>query len=319
MLETLKNILRQSAGNHFLSKRVGSSETIRRNFSVKKSMKNIMFSNYLAGIIEGDGTIIVPTRERSNTFKKISASVQICFHLKDLPLALVIQERLGFGSLNRIKGKNAYNYTINSLQGIETVCGLLNGFMRTPKIYDLWKLIDWLNNEKPHLLMVKKEKNNAPLLEDGWLSGFIEADGHFAVRTTLSQFKIECKFELVQSVVDHNHRKNYDKLPFLKKIGESIYSPVKYIRANKPRKEYRVRTVNLRGNMELERYLWLFPLFGAKFLDFKDWCIVLDLFKKKVNKKRDFYEQTVCIKKRMNQNRKVFQWDHLKGFYHLEK
>lgn len=312
MLETLKNILRQSAGNHFLSKRVGSSETIRRNFSVKKSMKNILFSNYLAGLIEGAGSINLPTRNLSNKNKKNYPSVQICFHLKSLPLCLVIQERLGFGSLNRVKGKNAYNYTINTLQGIETVCGLLNGFMRTPKIYDLWKVIDWLNNEKPNLSLIKREKNVGPLLEDGWLSGFIEADGHFAVRATLSHFKIECRFQLVQSVVDHNPL-------LLEKIGESLYSPVKLIRANKPRNLYRVRTVNLKGNIELERYLCLFPLFGAKFLDFKDWCIVLDFFKRGVNKNIFFYEQIVCIKKRMNQNRLVFQWDHLKDFYHLEK
>ena len=275
-----------------------------------------MFSNYLAGLIEGDGTLIVPTKERNNTFKKNYPSIQICFHIKNFPLCLIIQARLGFGSINRVKGKNAYSYTINSLQGIETVCTLINGLMRTPKIHDLWNLIDWLNNEKPHLSMPKKEKNGLPLLEDGWLSGFIEADGHFAVRTTLSQFKVECRFELVQSFKDHN---NNEKLPFLEEIGKLFCSSVKTIRVNRPKKEHRIRTVNLKGNMELERYLQLFPLFGAKFLDFKDWCIVLDLFKKKVHKKREYYDQIVCIKKRMNQNRRFFQWDHLKDFYHLEK
>ena len=274
------------------------------------------FSNYLAGLIEGDGTIVVPTKSWANKNKKNYPSGQICFHLKDLPLCLVVQQRLGVGSLSRVRGKNAYRYTINSFRGIETVCTLINGHMRTPKIYDLWKLIDWLNNEKPHLSLIKKEKNKRPLLEDGWLSGFIEADGHFAVRATLSPFKLECRFELVQSVVDHNNR---EKRPVLERIAETFCSSVKTIRANKPKEGIRIRTVNLKGNIELERYLYSFPLFGAKLLDFKDWCIVLDLFKRGVHKKLDYYDQIVCIKGRMNHNRRRFKWDHLDLFYHLEK
>lgn len=279
-------------------------------------MKNTLFSNYLAGLVEGDGTIVVPTKEGPNKNKKNYPSIQISFHLKDLPLVLIIQERLNSGSLNRIKGKNAYTYTINSLQGIETVCVLLNGFMRTPKIYDLWNLIDWLNNEKPHLSILKKETNKEPLLENGWLSGFIEADGHFAVRATLSQYKIECTFQLVQSAVYHNNKESY---PFMEEIGESLCSSVKTIKKNKSRREQGVKTATLKANIEVERYLNLFPLFGAKYLDFKDWCIVLDLFKRGVNKKKEYYDQIVSIKKRMNENRKVFQWNHLKDFYHLEK
>ena len=172
----------------------------------------MMFSNYLAGLIEGDGTLIVLTKERNNTFKKNYPSIQICFHLKDLLLCLIIQERLGFGSIKRVKGKNAYIYTINSLQGIETVCTFINGLINIKEIHLLWKLIDWLNNEKLHLSMPKKKNNVGPLLEDGWLSGFIKADGHFAVRATLSQIKVEYRFELVQSFADHN---NKEKLPFL--------------------------------------------------------------------------------------------------------
>jgi len=61
------------------------------------------FGFYLAGLIEGDGTIIVPKTERSPKGKLNYPSIQICFHLKDLPLALMIQKNIGHGSISRKK------------------------------------------------------------------------------------------------------------------------------------------------------------------------------------------------------------------------
>lgn len=279
-------------------------------------MKNIDFCTYLAGLIEGDGSIIVPNQARSKKNKKNYPSVQICFNLKDLPLCLTLQKILGCGSVHRKKGVNAYIYTINSNQGLIYLLSLVNGYMRSQKIYDLWKLIDWLNNEKNDRRIPKYERDESSLLSNAWLSGFIEADGHFAVRATRVQFKIECKFELVQSIVDHNNRSSKS---LLEKIGNTLNCSVKMTRQTKPKPEYRVRTTNVQGNTVLEEYLKEYPLFGSKFLDFQDWSIVLDFFKRKVDKKKIFYDQILQIKSGMNQNRKDLQWNHLNNFYHLEK
>ena len=54
-------------------------------------------------------------------------SVQIVFHLKNLPLALMIKKVLGEGSLARKKkGVNAYILTINSYKGLILIIYLLN-------------------------------------------------------------------------------------------------------------------------------------------------------------------------------------------------
>ena len=149
-----------------------------------KPSKNSNFISYLTGLIEGDGTIIVPKTERSPKGKLNYPSIQIVFHKKDLPLALLIQKNLGFGSLISKKGVNAYILYTNDKKGIFNLVNLLNGQMKTPKIHSLYKLIDWLNNKNPQLNLSKLPLNTLLLNKNACLSGFIESDGHFSVRTT---------------------------------------------------------------------------------------------------------------------------------------
>ncbi len=53
----------------------------------------------MAGLIEGDGCICIPKRERDNNNKIISPIINIAFNAKDFPLALILQERLGVGHI----------------------------------------------------------------------------------------------------------------------------------------------------------------------------------------------------------------------------
>lgn len=95
-----------------------------------KHLNNLPFSSYLTGLIEGDGTIVVPKTERSLKGVLNYASVQIVFHLKDLPLALIIQKELGVGSIARKKGVNAYILTINSYKGLILIVSLFSSLLR---------------------------------------------------------------------------------------------------------------------------------------------------------------------------------------------
>ena len=124
------------------------------------------------------------------------------------------------------KGVNAYILTVNNFKGLLLLISLLNGKMRTPKIYSLYSLIDWYNSKNSNINIVKKELDKSPLVSTPWLSGFIEADGHFSVRTTLKTKypRIECKFELVQRQVDH---KGHNNVEFLEYIAKYLNTEVK--------------------------------------------------------------------------------------------
>jgi len=272
---------------------------------------------YLTGLIEGDGTIIVPKFERSPKGKLNYPSIQIVFHLKDFPLALLIQKNLKFGSLIRKKGVNAYVLHINNHEGILKLVNLLNGNMRTPKINSLYSLIDWLNHKNPGLNLTKLPLNFSSLFNDAWLSGMIESDGQFSVRSTLSSKypKIECKFELSQKQKDHL---GYSNELFLANIAKFLNTSLKNIRENTKNPQYRLRTTNLESNLILINYLNEYPLFGSKYLDYNDWKEILELFRIRFKYKQENINKVLFIKTKMNDNRTIFNWDHLNKFYNLD-
>jgi len=133
--------------------------------SLKNNSFDTTFASYLAGLIEGDGTIIVPKTERSPKGKLYYPSIQIVFDLRDLPLGLIIQQKLSHGSISRKKGVNAYVLTINNYLGIILVVNIINGYMRTPKINALYKLIDFLNI-KFDLSIEKKIKDKSNIKDN---------------------------------------------------------------------------------------------------------------------------------------------------------
>lgn len=279
---------------------------------------NYKFISYLTGLIEGDGSIIVPKCERSSKGKLNYPSIQIAFHLKDLPLALLIQKNLGCGSLIRKKGLNAYTLFINDEKGVLKLVNLLNGNMKTPKIYSLYKLIDFINNKK-NLNLIKLPLNTFSLNKDAWLSGFIDSEGHFSVRTTLNLNgkypKIECKFELSQRQKDHL---GYSNELFLNNIAKFLNVSLKNIRENTLHPQYRLRTTNLFSNLILINYLNEYPLFGSKFLDYNNWKEILNLFNPKFKYSQDNIDKVLFIKKEINNSRTIFTWNHLNKFYSLD-
>jgi hypothetical protein len=139
------------------------------------------------------------------------------------------------------------------------------------------------------------------------LSGFIEADGHFSVRTTESGKypKIECKFELsflCEPLFIESGK------AIMKKIANYLEIPDYSFKQKKNSKNFKlsIKTQNLKSNEILKDYLTLFPLYSSKYLDCKDFYLVLDIYKKyKLNKelRSDFdsfdLDQIKLIKRRL--------------------
>jgi len=125
----------------------------------------------VAGLIEGDGNIYTPGLN-----VKGYPQIEIAFDIKDIQLAKKIISVIG-GVFIRAKGKSC-RITFKKSDILLKVVQLINGYMRTPKIEALHRLITRLNSN---------HNTNIPLLgidttslnKSSWLSGILDADGSF--------------------------------------------------------------------------------------------------------------------------------------------
>ena len=138
--ETVKELKQwsQSAGNSFVNKN-GTSETLRNETVVKtenvklisdhvpkhlKPVNDESFGHYLAGLIEVSGQF------------NSTQQLVIEFNFLDASLAYYIKNRLGFGSVKKVKDKNAFLLVISAKKGIEKVIHLINGKLITDYKYN---------------------------------------------------------------------------------------------------------------------------------------------------------------------------------------
>lgn len=284
---------------------------------VKESLTiNQKFSSYLAGLFEGAGCIWIPINERDKMNKIIYPMITLTFNSKDFPLISIIQEKLDIGHIYKVKGKNAYTYRISNLVSLYRLINIINGYIRTPKIYKLNKLIDYLNNKGYDIN--KYPLDLTPLNSNAWLSGFIDAVGHFSVRVSTDKKnilkRIACSLEISQSqkLIDLDGNNNFNVLSL---IGIYLLCQVKETKAKSKNPQHRIRTNSLDGNIVLKIYLLKYPLFTSKLLDSKDWMEVLNYFENKEHKNK--YNEIIQIKSTMNDRRTGFYWNHLKNFYKL--
>jgi hypothetical protein len=177
------------------------------------------------------------------------------------------------------------------------------------------------HNKNKNLNLIKLPLNTDSLSNNAWLSGMIESEGHFSVRTTIpnpktSKYpKIECKFELSQRKKD---LLGYSNEQFLVNIAKYLNVSLKNIRENTPHPQYRLRTMSLDTNLILIHYLNEYPLFGSKYLDYNNWKEIFNLFNPRFRYSQYNIDKILDLKSELNDKRTIFTWNHLNNFYNLD-
>lgn len=72
---------------------------------------------------------------------------------------------------------------MNNHKELVNLVNLMNGYLRTPKLNKFNDLISWLN-DKYHYNLPIFSIDVSDLNVNGWLAGFIDADGGFKIRYT---------------------------------------------------------------------------------------------------------------------------------------
>ena len=177
-----------------LSSLVGTSEAIRLLnkkliHSLSNSEKDSKFKEWLAGLIDGDGCFTLS--------KKGYASLEITMDIRDERALQAVKNVYG-GSIKLRSNANALRYRLHHKAGLLDLINDVNGKIRNPH-----RLIQ-LNNIciKYDLNLIYPEKLT---INNGWLSGFFDADGSITINNSNWQLAISAgqkTSELLTPLVD---------------------------------------------------------------------------------------------------------------------
>jgi len=178
IVKTLK-IYNNSQVTNALSTLVGTSEAIRllniRSIhNLSESPKDLRLKQWLAGLIDGDGCFSLS--------KKGYASLEITMDIRD-ECALQVVKNVYGGSIKLRSGANALRYRLHNKEGLLNLINDVNGHIRNPH-----RLIQ-LNYicEKYEITLKYPEKLT---WDNGWFSGFFDADGTITIKSTDGQLSI---------------------------------------------------------------------------------------------------------------------------------
>ena len=285
------------------------------NLGTEVPKVNKKFGAYLAGLWEGDGSIWIPKTTHAPSGKRYTPHFYITFHDKDYPLVLALQKLIG-GTIRNKSDNHAYVLTISSISGLQNVIYLMNGYLRTPKVHQFNKLIEWVNannfDTKP---IVCNDENTSPIISNAWLSGFIDADGSFDVKvrekSTEGEGKnrVEVRFRIEQRKIDPNTNAPY--YPVIKSIASSFGVELNTSLHNEGVEYYIISVTSPAKLKTLIKYLDTYSLFSSKLLNYLDFKSCVNLMLSREHLTKQGRDQIKLIKAGMNRKRTYYIWDHL--------
>lgn len=286
---------------------------VRRNYTTLSSNKHKIDESqidpwFITGFTDAEGCFTCSVL-KSSSYKygwEIQLNFQIKLHVKDFPVLLRIQHGLnGIG-------------TVTSSQSVCTFrVRKLNELVELVKFFDKYPLISWKKGDyllfkqiisimllKEHLTLegLQKIVNIRATLNFGlseelqfmfpetipvsrpfretcviphsqWLVGFTSGEGHFSVSLDKGIFK-SLLFKITQ------HKKDEELLIAIKEYLNCGYC---YLRKKENIIDFKVTKLTEINEIIIPFFIDN-PILGIKSLDFKDWCLVSEMVKKREHK-----------------------------------
>ena len=257
-----------------------SKEEFFNKYNVYKDKNNLGY--YLAGLLEGDGSISIPSLGNTTMNRILNPRIVFTTHIDNLGLYAFIQSELG--NLGRFQTTgNVLRYIIGDKNGILVFIHLIHGKLRSPKNKRFNDLIQNFN-VKYSLNISESHLDFSAFDNNSWLTGFAESDGHFGIKYLESKPKsedmkrsrsenISLKFRLDQRAYDKPTSSSM--LPFMEKLASFLNCNVKMYNSNKTRTEILSLSVSAINNLKpLIDYFYKYPLIGEKYDKYSKWSRV---------------------------------------------
>lgn len=275
---------------------------------------------YLAGLIEGNGTISV--RNTLSRAKKFSPSIIIVFKKSDLPLANYLRNKTGVGTVYIKQNRGYVLWQVQKIVDVLKLILSIHDYFRTPKVEALNRAIVWINDYiiqnstsklPSHKAIIKEISDivlenkisparidNSGLETNAWLAGFSDARGNFTIN--VNQIRNKRKVLLSYRIELAPNEENYFLI--ISKIGlllaVNIYSKTR-MKLDKEYFSFTVIAHNKSSRDIIIKYFDNYPLLSAKHLDYLSWKKVIEFENREVE----------IIKKDFNSTRTTFTWKHL--------
>jgi hypothetical protein len=158
---------------------VGSSETTRdtsnNNIFYPKSSGFDNFNAWFAGLTDGDGSLLLNVPKSGN----IGVRYEVTLDSKDVQTLHKIKSELGYGSVTKRTGINAYRYRIGRRACVLDIVNRINGLLLTPgKHVQLIKICQELGIQP----IIPTVTDSFKIIQNtAWLSGFFDAEGSFNI------------------------------------------------------------------------------------------------------------------------------------------
>lgn len=255
----------------------------------------VIDNKWLAGLIEGDGSFIVPHAFRDSQNRIAYPHIRIAFHAKDLPLAQNIVAGLGYGSIYK-SGSNTIIFDVSEKQALYDLIDRVNGNLRTPKIHRLEALIAFSGYPNP-----LKDIDYTELGSNSWLAGMSDADSNFNIVLTKRKnwrMQRQWRLEFAQKTY-HGYDQAYWAMTLSAFLNTTLYTRSRN-RDGKIFSSFIVAAYNAESLETIEKYFDQHPLKSIKRLDYLDWKKCGELWKESKDIK-----PIIRIKGNMNNKRKL--------------
>ncbi len=280
-----------SAGNIFINVKNETSETLRNETVVTENVKPIsvhipthlrpvsedQLGHYLAGLIDGDGHF------------SSKQQLVIVFHSLDASLAYYLKQRLGFGSVKKVKDKNAFLLVIVAKKGLEKVINLINGKIRTEsKLYQITNNILNRDNYAELRKNISLKLNLDKDLKNHWLAGFSDADASFQIKLVNRSNKIE---------VQLNFQIDQKKDSILLLIKDFFGGNIGY---RKNQDTYYYESTSFGSAKNVINYFDYFHLLSSKHINYLKWRKAYIIIKNRDHLNKNGLEKIIKLKSTMN-------------------
>lgn len=242
-----------------------------------KPVSDDQFGHYLAGLIDGDGHF--------SSWQQLV----IVFHSLDASLAYFIKERLGYGSVKKIKNKNAFLLVVTAREGIEKVINLINGKIRTENKFN--QIINNILNHDNYAEFNKKislKLNLSNNFKNHWLAGFSDADASFQIKILNRSKRTEVRL---------NFQIDQKKEDILLLINKFLGGNIGY---RKSQDTYYYGSTSFGSAKNVINYFDYFHLLSSKHVNYLKWRKAYIIIQNKDHLNNDGLEKIIKLKNTMN-------------------